>query len=63
MIKVVAAFVALGFLAGATGRADASKKDHPNYGYCPNGKKVSDINKCNRDPDGSCKPGRQCKSK
>ena len=37
------------------------KMDGPNMGYCPNGVRVDDLNKCNRDTDGRCKPGRTCK--
>ena len=58
---ILASLIAFVLLAGATGSADALKKDQPNYGYCPNGKPVADIKNCNRNPDGSCKPGRHCK--
>ena len=62
MIKFLAVFIALVFMIGATESADARIYDYPNYGYCPEGKRVNDIKKCNRNPDGSCKPGRHCKS-
>ena len=61
MRGILASPIAFVLLIGATGCADARVYDHPNYGYCPDGKRVTDIKKCNRNPDGSCKPGRHCK--
>lgn len=61
--KVLSAFVALVFLMGMLGNSRADAWDPPNNRFCSDGKRVSDQKKCNRNPDGSCKPGRQCKGK
>jgi hypothetical protein len=62
MIKFLSAFIAFVFLIYAIESAAAREIDHSTYGYCPDGTRVADIKKCNRSPDGSCKPGRHCKS-
>jgi hypothetical protein len=53
--------VVFAFLVGAVEATYADTWDNPHYGYCPDGTRVRDVAKCNRNPDGSCKPGRPCK--
>ena len=46
MEKILVGAIVLAISLMVTQDAFARKKDNPNFGYCPNGKKVADITKC-----------------
>src|SRR5262249_18127816 len=46
MEKILVGAIVLAISLMVIQDAFARKKDNPNFGYCPNGKKVADITKC-----------------
>jgi hypothetical protein len=44
-VLLIAGFTVLALVVAPTA-VSAKKKDHPNYGFCKSGKKVTDTKKC-----------------